>query len=161
MIEQTAVIVSVSKGYAWVKSSGEHCGQCSQQQQCGSHTIFSLFKKPQPPLQKVLNPVYAKPGEEVIVGLHSGDLLKTTVLAYLLPLLSLLICSLCGHALFNLLNLNSDLGALLFSLFGLFSGLRISQLLIKHFAEKQHFQPVILRKKTALVKPIQFSSSLT
>ncbi|HHC74137.1 MAG TPA: hypothetical protein ENK78_03585 [Thiothrix sp.] len=161
MIEQTAIIVSVSKGYAWVKSSGQQCGQCSQQKQCGSQTIFSLFKKAEPPLQKVLNPVYAKPGDEVIVGLHSGDLLKTTVLAYLLPLINLIIFSLSGHALFNLLNLNTDLGALLFALFGLFIGLQASQVFINRFAKKQHFQPVILRTKTALVKPIHFSSSLT
>lgn len=146
MIEQKAVIVNVSKGYAWVKADGRaSCRSCSSSKGCGSLNVFDLFRRPNFELQKVLNPMHAKPGEQVVVGLQSGQLLTSSLLAYLLPLITLILFSILGGELFKLISYKEDFGAILFGLSGLLIGFGISQFVSQKLSANNGFQPVILR----------------
>jgi sigma-E factor negative regulatory protein RseC len=146
MIEETAVVVNASQGYAWVrpeKSSG--CGSCSSKSSCSSTSTLSLFKKDENVLKKVVNSVHAKPGDKVVIGLESGDLLKSSLLAYILPLVSLILFAIAGQFFFSQLNYNAEIGAMLFGVAGLFAGFGFADMLVHRFSAKKDFEPVILR----------------
>lgn len=91
MIEQRATITKVENEFAWIEAQREtSCGSCSAQKGCGTgllaKTIGRRFVS-----MKVLNPVHAQVGDEVIIGLPEDSFLKSAFLTYLLPLLLMLL----------------------------------------------------------------------
>lgn len=157
MIEQKAIVVNVSKGYAWVKpEGGNSCGSCTSKKGCGSLSIFSLFERKEFELQRVLNPMHAKPGEHVVIGLQSGQLLTSSLLAYILPLITLIIFSIGGGELFKMLGYQEDLGAIMFGAAGLFFGFGVSRFVSKRLAANHNIQPVILRVQDNMANELNF-----
>lgn len=136
MIEQSAKVISVEPGYAWVipqqKASG--CTGCAS----GACT-----KAPQK--MRVLNPLYARPGEQVIVGMQGEALVIYSVLAYLMPLLSLIASAIVGNSVFAMLGLNAELGVIMAGAAGLLGGLRFANVFGSRSLHSSTFQPVILR----------------
>ncbi|WP_020559240.1 SoxR reducing system RseC family protein [Thiofilum flexile] len=159
MIEQNAVIVANESRYAWVMPyERADCQSCaSTKSACSSVSLMDWFR-PKQQAVKVMNPVYAKVGEQVVVGLNSEAFLFYSVLAYALPLISLLIAALLGFYIFDLFNMNSDMGALLAGTLGLGLGLRLAQYFANWSKYLEHFQPVILRKQNE-VQTIHFHSA--
>jgi sigma-E factor negative regulatory protein RseC len=153
MIEKTAVVISISKGYAWVSSDDiQGCGSCSSNEssQCSSNNL-QLYSQTRLERMQVSNPFHAKPGDQVIVGLPSDSLLKSSLLAYLLPLISLIVFSLLGREIFVFMQLNGELGAIFMGFTGLLLGYRFANLLVNNAnALKDKLQPVILRKNNSL-----------
>ena len=79
MLEETAMVVSVSQGHAMVALvRSEACGDCAAKNMChpGAENTMQM---------EVKNPVGAKPGEQVIIELSPEALLKASTLAYLFP----------------------------------------------------------------------------
>jgi len=147
MIEKTAVVISTNQGYAWIKSDETtSCSGCTSGG-CSSNSLFSGMDKKLGKMQ-VSNPLHAKPGEQVIVGLPSDGLLKSSLLAYLLPLLGMLVFSLLGSEIFVWMGSSSELGAILLGIAGLVAGLRFSDTLVQCSDIKEKLQPVILRKNS-------------
>ena len=147
MIEKTAIVISTNQGHAWIKSDDvAACSSCSSSDGCSSSTSFFTGSDKDLGKMQVANPLHAKPGEQVIVGLPSDSLLKSSLLAYLLPLLSLLVFSLLGSEIFTWMGTNAELGAILMGIAGLFVGLRFSDTLVQCSDIKEKLQPVILRK---------------
>ncbi len=148
MIEKTAVVISTNQGYAWVRA--EHttssCSVCSSLGSCASISSFFTASNMDSGKIQVANPFHAKPGDHVIVGLPSNGLLKSSILAYLLPLMSLVIFAFLGNELFTWLGVNGEFGSILMGIAGLFAGLRFSDTLIQHSELKEKLHPVILRK---------------
>jgi len=145
MIEKTAVVIRINQGYAWVKSEGmSSCGSCSSAGGCSSTSLMNPNKESN--AMQVANPFHAKPGDHVIVGMPSDGLLKSSLLAYLLPLFSLLVFAVLGREIFSLIADNGEIGAILMGVGGLFVGLRFSDTLAQHSDIKEKLQPVILRK---------------
>lgn len=160
MIEQTAKVVSIKQGYAWVLPAGaKDCGSCAANKSgqagksCSSAGLFDFFR---PSAEKVYvaNPLHAKPGDEVVIGMQGNALLIYSVFAYLLPLLSMIAFALLGKELFIALNLHADAGAILAGICGLFSGLRIASWQAARVARSEDSQPVILRHKEQIIQPI-------
>lgn len=158
MIEQKAIVVRVSQGYAWVKpeSSGHSCGACTSKKGCGSLNIFSLFERKSFELQRVLNPMHAKPGEHVVIGLQSGQLLTSSLLAYLLPLITLVLFSIGGGELFKWLGYQEELGAIMFGIVGLFFGFGVSRFVSESLAGDNNIQPVVLRVQDNMSNELNF-----
>jgi len=97
---------------AWVVSEApSSCGACGGKG-CGS-SIFARFWHPDRAEFAVANPIDAKPGEAVIVGMPDGVLLRAAAASYMAPVLFLLGGALGGNLLFG------ELGAILGGLFGL------------------------------------------
>lgn len=148
MIEQTALVVSVEGGYAWVlpqqKNGG--CSACSSQSSCSSSSPFDFMRR-EPQKMKVLNPVYARPGDSVIVGMQGDALVLYSLLAYLLPLLGMVLAAILGHELLRLVGIVGEAGVVLAALAGLLGGLRLANVICAGSMGKQGFQPVILRAK--------------
>ncbi|MGB0845154.1 MAG: SoxR reducing system RseC family protein [Thiolinea sp.] len=154
MIEQTAKVVSIQRGYAWVlPAKAGYCGSCKSEKNCSSDGLFD-FMKPAAEKMYVANPLHAKPGDEVVIGMQGNALLMYSVFAYLLPLLSMIAFAFLGKELFSALNLHADAGAVLAGVCGLLSGLRLASWLASHIARSENAKPVILRHKEQIIQPI-------
>lgn len=148
MIEQRALVVSVEGGYAWVLPQRESkgCSACSAKSSCSSSSPFDFMRK-EPQQMRVLNPVYARPGESVIIGMQGDALVLYSLLAYLLPLVGMVLAAILGHGLLALANIEGEAGVILAALAGLFGGLRLGNLISARSLHNKGFQPVILRAK--------------
>lgn len=147
MIEQTAVVVSVDSGHAWIlpQQRGSGCGSCAGKAGCATTASALDFWHKEPQKMRVLNPLYARPGDTVVVGMQGNALVLYSVLAYLLPLLGLIVAAIIGQGVFTWLGLLPEMGAILSGLAGLFGGLRLANLLCARSFTSEAFQPVILR----------------
>ena len=165
MIEKTAVVMSTSKGYAWVFSDEiSACGSCvsSTSGSCSSASL-QLYSREKLAQVQVSNPFHAKPGDQVIVGLPSQGLLKSSLLIYLLPLVSLLIFAFLGNEVFISMHINGEIGAAFMGFTGLLAGLRLANIIVQNSSDlKEKLQPVILRKNHGSAEhTIKFATPLT
>lgn len=112
MIETPARVRRNDGPTAWVVSEApSSCGACGGKG-CGS-SIFARFWHPDQAEFAVANPIDAKPGEAVIVGMPDGVLLRAAAASYMAPILFLLGGALGGNLLFG------EPGAILGGLSGL------------------------------------------
>lgn len=148
MIEQTARVVSIKGSYAWVMpESATNCDTCSTKtNSCGKTKLFD-FMKPKAEKLYAANPLHAKPGDVVVIGLQSKTLVLYSMLAYLMPLVSLMVFAMLGEALATQLGLPSEASAILAGLAGLLSGLRVAAWLVHQMSDNADSQPMILRHK--------------
>lgn len=146
MIEQTARVVTLKRGYAWVEPlTKANCSGCKSKPACASSGAFD-FLKPATEKIYVQNPIHARPGEEVVVGMHPKALLIYSLFAYMLPLVSMLVFAILGNQLFLALSLHADFGAILTGIAGLLSGLKLAGWLAQNIAKSEDANPVILRR---------------
>lgn len=102
----------------------------------------------------VQNPLHARPGDEVVVGMPGNTLLVYSLFAYLLPLLSMIVFAVLGKELFLLLDMHADTGAILAGAAGLFGGLKLAGWLAQNAATSSDTEPVILRHQEKIITPI-------
>lgn len=153
MIEQTATVVSVEAGYAWVvpQRRGSGCGGCSSSNACSSSGSTLALMRKDPQKMRVLNPLYARPGDEVVIGMQGEALIIYSLLAYLLPLVGLILAAILGNQIFLLSGMSGELGAVLGGIAGLIGGLRIANSISTRSLHSVEFQPVILRSKEHMI----------
>jgi len=85
MIEIPAKVTRVEGEVAWVSTNAPtSCGACGGKG-CGSSVFARLLHRDEPEYQ-VGNRVAARVGEDVVVGIPDGALLKATLTGYLVPL---------------------------------------------------------------------------
>ncbi len=87
MIEENGVVVGLKGEWAIVKpiTSGG-CSSCSANQGCGTASLARFFGQRQQQ-HYAHNPLHAKPGDRVVMGLEEKALVSGSLLMYLLPLL--------------------------------------------------------------------------
>jgi sigma-E factor negative regulatory protein RseC len=96
MIEQTALVVSVQGDLAEVEGERQGtCGGCAGEGACTTSLIARYFGRSRPVLQ-VENPIGARPGDRVTIGLAENTLLTASFLAYLAPLLAMIGAAIAG-----------------------------------------------------------------
>lgn len=147
MIEEIAEIIRVERGYAYVRplvDSG--CKSCSTKSGCTSLSFFTPKQKTDK-VVKVQNPVYARPGEHVIIGVSSNALIGNSLLTYFLPVLTLLICAVLGSELFSMLHLNAEIGSIIFGFIGLVAGFYVSRIVATQTQFRDSLDMIILRVK--------------
>ena len=145
MIEERAVILSldnVTRNATLEIERQNACGLCGQTRGCGNSIWGKLFAH-QSNAFKAQNRINAKVGDSVIVGINEQALLKSAVLLYIMPLVTLFIGAILMQQIFKT-NAYAMLGALL--------GLVLGLLWVKgHTMSSRYFklqQPVILRLAT-------------
>lgn len=157
MIEQTARVVSTQHGYAWVLPlNSNNCNTCTSKSGSGCSNAFSFLnvsKEKNKPIY-VQNPLHAKPGEEVVIGTSGNTLVMYSMLAYLLPLVSMLVFAILGSQVFQAMSLPQEAGASLAGLAGLLSGFKLANWLAARMSQADDtMHPVILRHKEHFIYP--------
>ncbi|MCL6555641.1 MAG: SoxR reducing system RseC family protein [Burkholderiales bacterium] len=104
---------------------------------CGATLLAQLFSRSPRGALRVANPIGARPGERVVVGVKAGSLLAASLLVYLLPLVLLLVAAVAANRL-----LGGDGAAAL----GAGLGLGLGWLLARRVACRHGARPRILRR---------------
>ncbi|BBP00235.1 SoxR reducing system RseC family protein [Sulfuriferula nivalis] len=153
MIEMQARVVAVEDGMALVEPmSGGSCSSCSSSAGstpsagCGADKIGQIFTI-KTKNYRVINAISSRIGDEVIIGIEDGAVLRGSAVVYMLPLILIFIGAITAHYLMP--NINADLA----SIIGAASGFTISALWLfrfnQHASRNPHYQPVILRNAHA------------
>ncbi len=123
MIEESGEVVRTQGDSAWVRTLRRtSCGSCSARKGCGTGALAGLFGARAHEVE-VLNPIGARIGDEVIVGISETLLVRGSVAVYLLPLLTLMAGALLAEGLAPQLGLAaSDIPAIVGGLAGLAAG---------------------------------------
>lgn len=88
MIEEQAIVTRVEHGQVWIKSlQSGGCGGCAQQTSCGTATLAKLLPKREFAVDCDLD---LQEGDRVSVAIDNSQLLFSSLLLYLLPLLVML-----------------------------------------------------------------------
>lgn len=144
MLEAEGVVIRVGEEGSYVETSrASACGSCSSKQACGTTSLSRLLGSKTSAF-KVLNPIGARTGERVIIGLEGAALLKSSVLAYLLPLALMFAGAMTGSLLASadMKDAYSAWGAGV----GLMFGFVALKLVTARAGNQRQFQPVILRR---------------
>lgn len=144
MIEETAHVVQTEGEYAWVETQRRSsCGSCAAKS-CGTGALSKILGRRTQRL-KVHNPVEAKTGQEVVLGIHEQDLLKGSLAVYILPLLTMLAGALLGEGLAPQWGSDSETLSLLFGLVGLVAGFVWLHRYNRGLSAEGRYMAVILR----------------
>ena len=158
MIEERAVILSLQSEPSQTQTTATleierktACGLCGQTRGCGNSIWGRLFGH-QTTAFKAQNRINAKVGDSVIVGINEKALLKSALLLYILPLVTLFFGAILASQLWQ-----TDGSTMLGAAIGLVLGL----LWVKgHTMSNRYFslqQPMILRLASSQENAIKFS----
>jgi len=141
VIEESAQVVAVSGGRAWVQTrSRSACGHCASSAGCGTSVLGGLLS-PRSVSFPVDNTVDAAVGDEVVLGVAEEMLVKASLTVYLLPLLSMLLAAMAAVA----LGLDDGAGGVC-GLLGLGAGLYGVHRLSRCKSGRGGYLPVVLRR---------------
>ena len=150
MIEERARVNACDGRFALVEvQRGNSCGHCQLQNGCGTSLLARFFGRRRN-LVRVLNPVDAKPGDMVVIGLEESALTAASATLYLLPIVALLAAAVAGQMLARSLGLvATEPLSLLGGLLGLAAGLFVAGRRARRVQHDQRHQAVILRSAPA------------
>lgn len=158
MIEETAIVTETDGEFATVETQrSTTCGDCSAKPACGTSALAKVMGRRRTVIH-VLNPIGAKSGERVVVGLQETALTKASFVFYITPLLLLLLFSVAGERLAIALNFNStEPVTILCGLLGLSAGLIWLKFYATRISRDKRYQAVILRRTDELKISVGFS----
>ncbi len=144
MIEKTTRVASTLREYALLDvQSQSPCGQCRVAGHCGTSVLQRWFGRRDKPV-RVRNHLGLKAGEQAVIGIRESELVEASFLAYLLPVITLVLAASTGAA----WGFGDGVVALC-SFCGLGAGLYISNYLATR-TKVGRCQAVLLRKVTEL-----------
>lgn len=146
MIEERGQVVLNDGQFAWIETYRKTaCQSCSANKGCGTGALSDYFGKRMDKV-KVLNPVGAKTGDKVVVGLNESALLRGSLAIYFVPLLMMIIGAIVGGACaVNLGYVASDGVTAVSGLLGLALGFAWVRVFSSSVAADSRYQLVILR----------------
>lgn len=148
MMEIQASVLQVNPdGSAWVQSSAEggSCHSCgSGSGSCGSGNIGRMFAPKQEQRYRVLDQVGCKPGDQVIINIADGSVLRGAVIVYMLPLLLVFFCALVAHRLAS--PAMADTAAILGASVGFVLASLVVGILNRRASHDPRYQPAIVRR---------------
>jgi len=143
MIENSARVARVEGTDAWIEASRPvGCGHCHENPACSVNRAKSSAHGAGG-LIKVANPIGARPGEFVVVGVLDGAVWRVALWVYLVPLGLALSGALLGSFLGNA----TDQGTVLGAGSGLAAGFLLARLVQKGTGMRQKCRPAILRRE--------------
>jgi len=117
------------------------CHSCQSHDNCGQRKLAGLFGNGSAFLT-IGNPkgLLIKPGQSVVIGLHEGAILKSSLLLYLMPILTLIGASLLASWLFD-----TELSVILAGVTGLAGGFWLAKIISAKLLSNPSYYPVLLR----------------
>lgn len=150
MIETQATVIRAEGEAAYVQARNtSSCGACSSGSGCGAKTLVEIFGGPAREF-RALNQAGAKPGDNVVVGLEDGALLKGSFTVYLVPLALLFLGAIAASQLAPAIALR-DVYSICGGVVGLLLGFVGVRLYAQRISASGRFQPVILRMSNEIV----------
>ncbi|MBN2885415.1 MAG: SoxR reducing system RseC family protein [Chromatiaceae bacterium] len=144
MIEAEATVVALEQATVWVETRRRSgCSQCASASQCAPSLLGALLGNGWVRL-RLANTLDVRPGEPVIVGLPGGALVRAALLAYLLPLFTLVL----GAGLASLWTAR-EAPVVLAALAGLASGLLLAAQIARWLERHHPERPRLLRRATS------------
>lgn len=141
MIEETATVVRLEQGAAWVSiKTRSACGHCGSSTDCGTAMVSQLFGEKENQL-RIDNSLEVQVGDRVVIGVPNTMLLKASILAYMLPLIALIVVVGLGRW----IGLGEDLSTAL-GFVGLGLGLWVTNRITGGAQGRKAFCPVMLRR---------------
>lgn len=126
MIEETAIVDACDGDVAVVQvQRAAGCSTCSTAAGCGHSAVAGYFARRATRVM-VQNPVGARPGERVVVGIEEGPFVLASLAIYLLPLGTLILGAAFGGGL-SAGSALGDLGAVAGGVGGLGAGLALAR----------------------------------
>jgi sigma-E factor negative regulatory protein RseC len=149
MVEEHGVVVEVSDHYAWVKTQRQSsCGQCGASKGCGTASLAQVLGQKYNEI-RVVNHLNVKVGDQVVIGLEEQALVRSSLLLYLLPLLTMFIAAVALELLGQAWQWpSSELYTMGAGLVGLLFGLAGVLVWSRRLADNSHYQPVLLKTDT-------------
>ena len=147
MIEEQGRVIRVNGALAEVDCVRRSaCGGCSVNGACGT-SLLERYLGRKPLALQAANAIGARPGDQVVVGIPDETLPQAAFVAYLMPLLVMLLGALGGEWLADLTRVSwSQAPVLLGGIIGLGLGFRWSAGFSARRAADPRFQAVILRR---------------
>jgi len=125
LLEETGKVVAIEGAYAVIETQQRSaCSSCNTGDSCGTSVLSGLFSQRRHKV-RLLNHLNLSVGEQAVIGINESVLLSTAVLAYMLPLLLMII-----FAVLSSLSGFDDGFNFIFSLLGLFAGMQISNRIV-------------------------------
>lgn len=145
MIEEQVVVTTITENGAWVEGIQQSaCGSCSAKAGCGQHTMNKLGKKVTLWLPFSTKSNVSKNtltvGQQIVVGLPEGAILRSTLVLYGVPLTALVLGAIVGHS------LGGEVGSIIVSVVSLVLGFKVAGRLSSR--NKLNWQPQFLRDCT-------------
>ena len=158
MIEEKALVISSDGEFATVEARrAQACGPCGVKSACGVSALAKLIGKRHNSV-RVHNPIGARPGERVVVGLDESALTTGSFIIYIVPLLFLVILAIFGQWLASMLDFGAtEPMAIAGGLSGLWLGLSAARRYRFRTGRDERYQAVILRRDGELT--IEFNTS--
>lgn len=145
MIEETGMVVEAEGENAWVETSRKtSCGSC-EAKGCGTGALSKVLGRKSQSMA-VRNPIGAKPGEQVVLGISESALIKGSLAVYLVPLCALLAGGLFGELMAAQMQWGEEGATILFAFIGLGLSLLWLQRFNRRAANDETFSAVILRR---------------
>lgn len=140
MIEENGRVVATDAGYAWVETTRQSaCDSCSAKAGCG-HSALAKLGQSAVHMQAICD-IDVVVGDQVVVGVPEEIMVKSSLLAYLMPLVTMMVLAMVADSVWQLDLLTAAAGLL---------GLGLGFVLLRwHFHRNQHderYQPVVLRR---------------
>jgi sigma-E factor negative regulatory protein RseC len=122
MIEESGQVVAVEGDFIWVQTRPRSsCSACHVGSDCGTSTLARWFGQRSNRV-RVRNTLNLQEGQGAVIGIHESALLKASLIAYLMPMLSMVVSAMMAAA-----QGAGDGVVALYSLLGLGLGLLILQ----------------------------------
>ncbi len=139
MLEETARVVEVLDGVLIAETqSRSGCSHCSTSSRCSTSVVAKLFGVRRKRLV-MANSLNARPGDQVVIGIPDQLLVRASLMAYLLPLVVMLVVTALG----DLAGINELLLSLL-ALVGLAMGF-FTVRWVSRSRTSQQYEPRLLR----------------
>ena len=147
MIEERALVTSCKGDLAQIETlRTTACGHCQSSSACGT-SLLSRFFGYRKISVSALNPIDARPGDEVVVGVRESLLMRASLLFYLLPILLLIFFAGLGQWITQHYSLvAAEPAAVVAGLLGLSIGLRVARRNALLMHNEKRNQAVILRQ---------------
>lgn len=142
MVEGIAQVVKIEGGTAWlVPEQGSSCGSCASASACGSKGVGATASRLENRRFLINNSANLAVGERVVFGIHDNVLLKASVIAYAIPLATMMLAGALAQWKFG-----NELITMAALVFGLVIGLGISRLEAGRLHNRGDLAPLFLRR---------------
>jgi sigma-E factor negative regulatory protein RseC len=141
-VEGIARVVGIEGDIAWLEpeqTSG--CGSCASASSCGAKGIGTVANRMAARRFPLDNANGLMIGERVVVGVDDRSLVKASLIAYALPLLTALTAGGIAESVYG-----SDLASMGAMVFGLAFGLVVARIGARHLSSRGELAPRFLRR---------------